>query len=109
MAMRIGPIEHAARVAPVGAQLLKRILTEVTLYVLYRIGSVGLPRVYMATPERAEISNALLPLREVTDSLRQAASGDIPAGAERRRLVRRVRTAGNAAVPALIRALASPL
>jgi tetratricopeptide (TPR) repeat protein len=61
----------------------------------------------MAAPRRAEISNALSPLREVQRSLKQAADGRIPAGPERRKLVRRVRSAGNAAVPSLVRALAS--
>src|SRR5258706_7169002 len=62
----------------------------------------------MANASRVpEISNALGPLREVVDSLSRAAEGGIPAGAERRRLVRRVRSAGNAALPALLRAFAS--
>jgi Flp pilus assembly protein TadD len=54
-----------------------------------------------------DISKALAPLRSVVQSLQQAASGDIPTGATRRKLVRCVRTAGNAAVPTLIRGLAS--
>jgi tetratricopeptide (TPR) repeat protein len=61
----------------------------------------------MAAPDRAEISHALSPLREIVDSLQRANEGEVPSGAERRRLVRRVRSAGNSAIPALARALAS--
>jgi tetratricopeptide (TPR) repeat protein len=62
----------------------------------------------MASASRApEISNALQPLRDVVDSLSRAADGDIPSGAERRKLVRRVRSAGHAALPTLLRAFAS--
>ena len=53
------------------------------------------------------ISNSLGPLRDIHGSLRLAASGDIPAGAVRSKYVRRVRAAGNAALPTLLRALGS--
>lgn len=55
-----------------------------------------------------DISNALGPLREIIGSLNEAAEGRIPAGAARRKLLRRLRVAGNAAVPALVRSFASP-
>src|SRR5687767_13050790 len=58
--------------------------------------------------EIEKISNALGPLRDVRGSLADASRGEIPSGRERQRLVRRVRAAGNAAVPTLIRALRSP-
>lgn len=61
----------------------------------------------MATPRNLDISNALGPLRDVLQSLGEAREGRIPSGAERKRLVRRVRAAGNGAVPSLVRALAS--
>ena len=61
-----------------------------------------------AAPEIADISNALQPLRSVVDSLRRAAGGQMPQGPERRKLVRCVRTAGNAAMPSLLRAFCSP-
>jgi tetratricopeptide (TPR) repeat protein len=48
-------------------------------------------------------------LRSVVDSLKEAANGNIPAGNDRRKLVRCVKTAGNAAVPTLVKALASPV
>jgi tetratricopeptide (TPR) repeat protein len=54
-----------------------------------------------------EISNALAPLRDIQDSLKKASDGKVPIGAERKRLLRRLRSAGNSAVPALVRALAS--
>jgi tetratricopeptide (TPR) repeat protein len=54
-----------------------------------------------------EISNALAPLREVQDSLKRASNGQVPIGAERKRLLRRLRSAGNSAVPSLVRSLAS--
>jgi len=60
-----------------------------------------------AAPAVNDISNALGPLRSVVDSLKKAANGNIPAGYERGKLVRCVRTAGNAAVPTLLKALAS--
>jgi tetratricopeptide (TPR) repeat protein len=44
-------------------------------------------------------------LREICSSLQRAASGEIPAGAVRTKYVRRVRAAGNAALPTLLRAL----
>jgi tetratricopeptide (TPR) repeat protein len=62
-----------------------------------------------AAPQVNDISNALGPLRSVVDSLREAANGEIPAGPTRRKLVRCVKTAGNAAVPTLVKALASPV
>jgi tetratricopeptide (TPR) repeat protein len=55
----------------------------------------------------APISNSLGPLRDIHGSLRLAASGAIPAGAVRTKYVRRVRAAGNAALPTLLRALSS--
>jgi|SRR5579871_3169690 len=51
------------------------------------------------------ISRSLSPLREIVASLADARGGRLPAGNDRRRLVRRVRAAGVAAVPALVRAL----
>jgi Flp pilus assembly protein TadD len=62
----------------------------------------------MAAPRNVEISNALVPLREILRSLQKAADGNVPGGPERRRLLRQLRTAGNAAVPSLVRSLASP-
>ncbi len=53
------------------------------------------------------ISKSLAPLRDISGSLRLAASGTIPAGAVRSKYVRRVRAAGYAALPTLIRALGS--
>ncbi len=53
------------------------------------------------------ISRSLGPLRDVVASLDEARRGQPPAGNQRRRLVRRVRAAGVAAVPALVRALGS--
>ena len=61
----------------------------------------------MNAPRIGEISKSLGPLREVVRSLSQARGGAIPSGLERQRLVRRVRSAGPAAVPALMRALTS--
>jgi tetratricopeptide (TPR) repeat protein len=46
-------------------------------------------------------------LREIVESLAQARSGELPAGADRQRLVRRARAAGPAAVRRLVTALAS--
>jgi tetratricopeptide (TPR) repeat protein len=54
-----------------------------------------------------EISNALAPLRDLLDSLKRAAQGDSPGKPERRRLLRRLKSAGNSAVPSLVRALTS--
>src|SRR6478752_6343599 len=54
------------------------------------------------------ISRSLAPLRDVVASLQAASSGTAPVGNDRRRLVRRVRAAGSAALPALARALCSP-
>ncbi len=59
-------------------------------------------------PTAAGISRSLAPLRDVVASLASARDGAVPSGNDRRRLVRRARAAGAAAVPALIRALASP-
>lgn len=53
-----------------------------------------------------DISKSLAPLREVVASLARARQGGAPSPSDRRRLVRRVRAAGVAAVPALVRALA---
>ncbi len=55
-----------------------------------------------------DISNALSPLRDIVASLAAARSGTPPEGNTRRRLVRRVRAAGVAAIPTLVRAVASP-
>ncbi len=63
----------------------------------------------MAAPRNAEICNSLEPLRDILGSLRQASAGEIPSGSERKRLLRRLRVAGNSAVPSLVRALASPV
>jgi Flp pilus assembly protein TadD len=48
-------------------------------------------------------------LREVVGSLRAAAGGEIPVGAQRQRVVRLTKQAGSAALPALLRGLASPI
>jgi tetratricopeptide (TPR) repeat protein len=61
----------------------------------------------MAAPRDAEICNTLEPLREILGSLREAAEGRVPSGNDRRRLLRRLRIAGNSAVPSLVRALTS--
>jgi tetratricopeptide (TPR) repeat protein len=61
----------------------------------------------MAAPRDAEICNTLGPLRDILGSLREAAEGRVPSGNERRRLLRRLRMAGNSAVPSLVRALTS--
>jgi hypothetical protein len=61
----------------------------------------------MSAPRSSEISRTLGPLRDVVQSLTQARDGVVPSGIDRQRLVRRVRSAGSAAVPALMRALAS--
>jgi Flp pilus assembly protein TadD len=53
------------------------------------------------------ISKSLAPLRDVVASLAAARTGSPPLGADRRRMVRRVKAAGVAAVPALVRALGS--
>ncbi|MSP61870.1 MAG: tetratricopeptide repeat protein [Myxococcales bacterium] len=53
------------------------------------------------------ISRSLGPLREVVASLVLARRGSPPAGTDRRRIVRRVRAAGVAAIPSLVRALGS--
>jgi tetratricopeptide (TPR) repeat protein len=62
-----------------------------------------------AAPQLNDISKALAPLRSVVHSLKEAANGNIPAGPARRKLVRCVKSAGNAAVPTLLRALASSI
>ena len=61
----------------------------------------------MNAPRTTDISRCLAPLREVVESLSQARGGDVPAGADRARLVRRARAAGPAVVPKLIAALAA--
>src|SRR5947207_919546 len=61
----------------------------------------------MATPRLSDISRSFGPLREVVLSLARSREGEIPAGVDRRRVVRQVRSAGNAAVPTLVRALGS--
>lgn len=55
-----------------------------------------------------DISRSLAPLRDVVRSLRDAADGHIPEGNARRRIVRRARAAGTAALPALLRSLGGP-
>jgi tetratricopeptide (TPR) repeat protein len=55
----------------------------------------------------SEISNALAPLREILSSLKRASEGQVPFGPERRRLLRRLKVAGNSAVPSLVRSLAA--
>jgi tetratricopeptide (TPR) repeat protein len=55
----------------------------------------------------SQVCRALGPLRTVVASLQSAAEGHIPTGQERARVIRSVRSAGNAAVPTLIRALTS--
>jgi tetratricopeptide (TPR) repeat protein len=61
----------------------------------------------MAAPRDAEICNSLEPLRDLLSSLKEAAEGRVPTGSERKRLLRRLRIAGNSAVPSLVRALSS--
>lgn len=53
----------------------------------------------------AKISGALAPLREVVGSLARARGGFCATGLERQRLLRQVRRAGRAALPALLQAL----
>lgn len=53
------------------------------------------------------ITCSLEPLRTIVESLKQASSGQVPAGTERRKMIRAVKSAGNAAVPALLRAFCS--
>jgi tetratricopeptide (TPR) repeat protein len=55
----------------------------------------------------ADICNALGPLRDIVQSLADAEAGRIPAGPARKKLLKRLQTAGNAAVPTLVRSLAS--
>jgi len=62
-----------------------------------------------AAPQMSDISNALGPLRVIVDSLKQAQDGQLPVGPERRKLVKCVKSAGNAALPTLLRALASTI
>jgi|GEM_PF-4168927 len=57
----------------------------------------------------SDISKSLDPLRAVVSSLQKARDGEIPVGPDRRKLVRLVRSAAGAALPALMRSLASPL
>lgn len=61
----------------------------------------------MNTAQPVGISKSLGPLRDIHGSLRLAAAGSIPAGSVRSKYVRRVRAAGNAALPTLLRALSS--
>jgi len=58
---------------------------------------------------RTGIVSNLDSLREVVSSLRLAAGGDIPVGPQRQRVVRLTKQAGSAALPALMRGLASPI
>ena len=53
----------------------------------------------------AKISGSLAPLREVVGSLGRARGGSCATGLERQRLLRQVRRAGLAALPALLKAL----
>jgi Flp pilus assembly protein TadD len=53
------------------------------------------------------VSKALAPLRAVVHSLAEAGAGRIPGGADRKRILRAARQAGPAAVPVLMRSLAS--
>lgn len=53
------------------------------------------------------ISKALSPLRDLVAALQKAQTGVLPDSNERRRLVRRVRSAGAAALPSLLRGLAA--
>ncbi len=53
------------------------------------------------------ISKALSPLRDLVAALQRAQAGTLPDSNERRRLVRRVRSAGAAALPSLLRGLCS--
>src|SRR5689334_15657483 len=52
-----------------------------------------------------DICRSLAPLRDVVHSLRDASEGRIPEGTARRRMVRRARAAGAAALPSLLRGL----
>ncbi len=61
----------------------------------------------MKAARGAAISRSLEPLRDVVESLSEARDGAVPEGAERQRLLRRVRRAGGAALPTLLRGLAS--
>lgn len=61
----------------------------------------------MSTAPSAGISKSLGPLRDIHGSLKLAAAGSTPAGSVRAKYVRRVRAAGNAALPTLLRALSS--
>lgn len=54
------------------------------------------------------LSTSFEPLRDVVSSLRAAQAGKLPRGASRERLLRRVRSAGIAALPSLMRALSGP-
>src|SRR5438309_4762661 len=91
--------------------LLNRILTacDHTSTVTYMGGSVRPrgSRDMSAAPQVKDISNQLVPLRNIVHSLKEAAHGNIPAGNLRRKLVRCVKSAGDAAVPSLVRALTS--
>lgn len=49
------------------------------------------------------ISKALSPLRDLVTALHRAQGGELPDSNERRKLVRRVRSAGSAALPSLLR------
>jgi tetratricopeptide (TPR) repeat protein len=62
----------------------------------------------MTEPRTGEISRSLAPLRDIVQSLDAARHGDIPEGGERTKLIRRVRSAGAAAIPRLISSLGSP-
>ncbi len=63
----------------------------------------------MATPQDDLPGNELAALRAVVDALRRAAHGTSPTNPERRKLVRTLREAGHAALPALLRSFTSRL
>jgi tetratricopeptide (TPR) repeat protein len=61
----------------------------------------------MNSARTSEISRCLAPLREIVESLAQARTGELPAGPDRARLIRRARAAGPAVIPRLVAALAA--
>ena len=54
-------------------------------------------------PPADSISRSLAPLRDVVASLVQAAAGELPPKADRKKLIRKLRAAGPSALPALLR------